>query len=91
MNSFHTPGPWEKSAKIDGNGNLIESWQISGPYGLLGEMNTLADAQLVASAPELLVALTWILEEVEKHRELLPESYMILGAQDIIRRARGEL
>jgi hypothetical protein len=55
----HTPGPW----KVAGHGNGKQELPIYGPSGeiacIRGEAH-LADARLIAAAPELLAALQYV-------------------------------
>ena len=87
----HTPGPWMRSCQVDEFSNPKGQWEITGPWGPVGEMHSLADAQLVSTAPELLASLSWVLEQIDYQREIDPESCMIAGARDVIHRARGVL
>lgn len=88
----HTPGPWERSEKTEGNwwrigaGNQAiaavhaASKKRNEPYASMFEAN----ANLIAAAPELLAALEFVLSA---HGEQLDTAFA--QAQEAITKAKG--
>jgi hypothetical protein len=105
----HTPGPWKVRERIV-NGKLVDCFvqapSFQGfAYGseILGDdeyshdndrSRKLADARLIAAAPELLEALHKIVTELSQHRDHGlkgdPTFYAINTARAAIAKAKGE-
>lgn len=69
MTSKHTPGPWAVNpvaAQIDAMPSPIPVCQLLWPTRQRSESETEANARLIASAPEILQALTAVVEAIEK-------------------------
>lgn len=79
MNAKHRPGPWHYEQKLNGGGMPIPySWEVSAsvepPPGngideafvWIADTSTEANARLIAAAPELLEALTALLDSGQR-------------------------
>jgi hypothetical protein len=102
--SKHTPGPWEVVAdeRYDSSSCLDKivvydikaiDREIVGSEGISGESNTnLANATLIAAAPDLLAALEDIYAITEREKTNLPLcfAYSHGKAANAIARAKGE-
>jgi len=93
----HTPGPWIQcdTNRIYGPSYAATVWGPKGPgYGLIADCrhcglttdDRVANAKLIAAAPELLEAL----EEMVKHCNLFPEAEYRKNAIAAITKAKGE-
>ena len=82
----HTPGPWEVD-EIDG-GFLIGADIINGSH--IAEAMSLPDANLIASAPELLEALTG-LHDFMLSRESYKRTILYAKTITAIRKAEGRI
>jgi hypothetical protein len=97
----HTPGPW---FQFDEGGTTYASvvWGPEGPgYGAVAYCSPyssptdkdIANARLIAAAPDLLDALNGLLDGLDENRCGLTEgqwSKLILAAWDAIAKAKGE-
>ena len=63
-NATHTPGPWAVSKP---SGNYIDAPAVKGSIAALTFSATPADARLIAAAPDLLAALTYVMPWLEAH------------------------
>ena len=92
----HTPGPWIAYNSDGNSGRILKHWRIRGacvrndpPFAVIDSKGKLspeyeyANAQLIASAPEMLDALQRITHPMASDDDL---DYAI----EIIRKARGE-
>ena len=78
----HTPGPWTNSG---GTIESIDGWHVASVHGNGG--NQLANARLIAAAPEAIA----LLEEVIEDYDICCESEGWTDrAMALIRRVRGE-
>lgn len=74
----HTPGKWYvKGMKVEGNDYIIANIQETFDYG-----ETKANAQLIASAPELLMALKDLQSAVHEHHLLDIKNRFSLSVAD---------
>ena len=81
----HTPGPWGITVGV-----ATRSWGVCAPSGQVGvTIFLLADAQLIAAAPELLEALENVIR-LTKVRSVL-ESWELSGLKAIIAKAKCEI
>jgi len=74
----HTPGPWmsDDSEIYAGSVMIAETSPLTGDFGLGGfSANELANARLIAAAPELLEALEDALEFIEGYADVVDGSY----------------
>jgi len=79
--SGHTPGPWRQEGLVVWNANTSSVIvNVAGFHAGIEE--DLANARLIAAAPDLLEALVDMLEH--------PSDYAINAALEAIRKARGE-
>lgn len=58
MTTKHTPGPWKPIRDL--SSKMVGIWADDGE-GWVGEVETMADAKLIAAAPDLLAALEAIM------------------------------
>ena len=95
--STHTPGPWHLGLRTGQRyvyGPLGE--EIAGPSSFTaGPDETLANARLIASAPEILAALeqcAFVLGECSVYREKLSDLFPVklAAARAAILKAKGE-
>jgi hypothetical protein len=79
LRSLYTPGPWsyempdEVVVRAPDGGRLAQLLFLRGRHGTLGRRNTdevIANARLIASAPDLLDALRDALEFIEDHADV---------------------
>ena len=82
---LHTPGPWH-----------IEGQYIHGPDGnrflaVAGDGEGIANASLIAAAPELLAALEKALESIEGQAELLRHCGAAYGIGATLAQARAAI
>jgi len=96
--SGHTKGPWEVQEYIDDSieiiGDIREINEFSDEYTTIAELKPsgdLANARLIAAAPDLLEALEGLLEEAHTASKPL-HRYSIYSnkARTAIARAKGE-
>ena len=92
----HTPGPWTVS-NSDLRGGRYWTVNVPGygePIDIHEDDNGQADAQLIAAAPDLLVALDNLLAAMEMAQHLRPETQhrraCIDQAKNALAKARGE-
>ena len=81
MSAAHTPGPWKYSPPDDQVADLFtpEYFFIEGPGADVHGHMTLADARLIAAAPDLLAALQGLLAVVkiaEAGKDGKPHQYL---------------
>ena len=87
--SAHTPGPWTVGGDTQFM-NQVEIWPAIGcAYGVGPEV--IANAHLIAAAPDLLEALEAIVEALSNFDEegLIEHAQQIIDARDAIKKARG--
>ena len=67
MKAKHTPGPWE----IEYNGPYEQYWVTAPHYdaGPARIISNIADARLIAAAPDLLETLQWLRPFISKDEE----------------------
>ncbi len=93
-NAQHTPGPWNKvtnssgrTYRVEGCGETVASFPIMGTS--IDVQENEANARLIAAAPELLQAITQIINDLPQRRDWLDpalEQY----ARAAIAKAKGE-
>lgn len=86
----HTPAPWQTVCEDTINGKPAV-FRIDAHGGTVALVNTIgiADARLIAAAPDLLAALQWALDQIED--SLDPDHQDALAAaHDAVSRATGE-
>ena len=86
----HTPGPWEATKQF-GNQDLRANVATLGSYRIVcnakhGTLKEDGDARLIAAAPELLVALKWMVDEFDHGHGLEP----VKAARAAIAKAEGK-
>jgi hypothetical protein len=93
----HTPGPWTCGRMDELNHGSHYSW-VSGPLGCIAHVypdreptNDLANARLIAAAPELLNALKLCLHELSRNDfNRLGVSQLAVGlAIEVLKKAEG--
>lgn len=100
--SNHTPGPWmiqsrDNDLLFDVVDSRTESKLIAGPFRhelptVKGNSETIANARLIAAAPELLEALETIVcwQDVDSIGARLTSAQMLTQARAAIAKAKGE-
>lgn len=98
MNEFKgTPGPWERDYNNSDTGE--GQWQIAGPAEIHYPYNcyrgeeekAIADANLIAAAPELLEVLQSAIYHVREQAKSDAHAYGVLKAcNDVINKALGQ-
>jgi hypothetical protein len=104
--SKHTSGPWTSTWKADKNGTgELEQFSLTGAdgVGIIGGcgccgspwVNSEADAKLIEAAPNMLIALEWLLAEFRNYRNdpdgagMWPDAQV--EAEFAIAKAKGEV
>jgi hypothetical protein len=88
----HTPGPWEFSYVPGEYGHVITivEGEIAETFReTVGEEQAVANARLIAAAPELLEALSAILQDIKRRKYNLAENIIDFGMQTIAKAAGG--
>lgn len=88
MNTPHTPGPWRQTGVNVRAGDALICCALDHYSNAeTPEAEKLANSRLIASAPELLSALEWIVDDWEKvTNRTLPEDHEVKA---IISKAKG--
>lgn len=93
MIAEHTPGPWEAVEYTEGGNSAfvrIGNITVEGSYrGGDSDTLSIADARLIAAAPDLLEALQALLVRVTKGYDGLPQGHGVRIAAAAIAKATG--
>lgn len=85
MNTQHAPGPWEARQAQTG---MVSIYPVGGPFRVADAYDGLANARLIAAAPDMLEALIAIVAlSNDQGRRNLPECAGL--ARQAIAKARG--
>ena len=98
MTDKHTPGPWRVTpegciaSEHDGYVPIITPFRREANRDQHGNATpqALANARLIAAAPEMLEALEDVMALVEKNGHLLPANKKWAIARDAIKEAKGD-
>ena len=96
-NATHTPGPWEISKYASSYDDIGDNYSVGyndtdGDYWDIAKLeplraNRLADARLIAAAPDMLAALEWAVETADTEQY---EADWYAAARAAIAKAKGE-
>lgn len=95
----HTPGPWRLEINTAEDCEWGDRWpiivadgyEVIGKEGLYGDIQTdIANARLIAAAPELLDALQGLLRGIFDGPDEANAAMLIAKARDAINKATGE-
>jgi len=87
MEYKHTPGPWRRSSygfQVLGNNNHVSVCHLDGKQG---EEIQMANAQLIAAAPEMLKSLIELRNYFGEHDKSITEHKMFAIADVVIKKA----
>lgn len=79
MKTTHTPGPWIADSWYVGPKDLPTLVKVN-PNGPLGHEEVIANARLIAAAPDLLTTLQALADAVERYTNATPEDWPELAA-----------
>lgn len=92
MNTTHTPGPWRQTGVNVRAGDALICWATNHHANAETlEAEKLANARLIASAPEMLQALESIVEAYQRYFDIMPVAWQSYDdrARAIISKAKG--
>ncbi len=99
MKTKFTPGPWKVSHQINGKRHVVRNDRQPGEFPLCLlpegriESERMANAKLIAAAPELYQALELLLVECDAHLDYVDDENMLVRvneARAALSKARGE-
>ena len=90
--SNHTPAPWrvDRGSMLDGVNVITPRHEWICYLGMASRPDVVADANLIAAAPELLEALEWVMRSLPSSRDWF-DPVCERFCSDAIAKAKGEI